>query len=79
MKIKMDKLINSLLAAGVTIVLVLIALCFIHEIPHIPEAEFYAMLSDSLTWAIFLIALWGFIKLSYFICDKVISDDESDT
>lgn len=76
MKIKIDKLINSILVAGATLILVSMALCIMYGLPHIPEAEFYDMLSGVLTWAVYLIALWGLIKLSFFICDKTIRKEE---
>lgn len=76
MKIKIDKLINSLLVAGATLILISMALCIMYELPHTPGAEFYDMLSGVLTWAIYFIALWGLIKLSVFICDKTIRKEE---
>ena len=79
MKIKLDKLTNSVLVAGATLILVSMALCIMYALPHTPEAEFYDMLTDVLTWAVYLILMWGFIKLCVFFCDKIISKEEKDT
>lgn len=76
MKIKLDKISNSILAAGATLILISMALCIMYELPNMPGAEFYEMLTNVLTWAIYFIALWGFIKLCFFFCDKIISKEE---